>query len=121
MREITAKELVKAFEGQLVNIEAPEHYGISIDMDKATIDYHVDNNELTFTAGNYNHGGISTVSIDVEDSIASIEIDDDEEEPAFTITFAGYMPNIVITRFKTIEELEADRKKRQRKNFEVLK
>lgn len=114
MREVTARELMEAFEGKLVNIEAPEHYGISIDMDKATIDYHEDSNELTFTAGNYNHGGISTISIDVEDSIASIQVDDDEDEPVFVISFNGYMSNIVVTRFKTIEELEADRKKRQR-------
>lgn len=121
MRKVTAKELMEAFEGQLVNIEAPEHYGISIDMDKASIDYHEDNDEITFTVGNYNHGGIGSISINVEDSIESIQVDDEEEEPAFTITFAGYMPDIVVTRFKTIEELEADRKKRQRKNIDVVK
>lgn len=119
MREVTARELFEAFDGKLVNIEAPEHYGISIDMDKARIEYDEDDNELSFTAGNYNHGGISTISINVEDSIDSIEIDDEDDEPVFTITLSGYMSNIVITRFKTIEELEADRKRR--KNFNVVK
>ena len=116
MREITAKELFKAFEGQLVKIEAPEHYGISIDMDKASIDYHEDDNELSFTAGNYNHGGIGTVSIDVDECIESIQVDDDEDEPVYTITFTGYMPDIMITRFKSIEELEADHKQKMLKN-----
>lgn len=114
-REITAKELFKTFEDQLVTIESPEHYGISIDMDKAGIDYHEDSNELTFTAGNYNHGGISTVSIDVDECIESIQVDDDDNEPVFTITFTGYMPDIMITRFKTIEELEADHKQKMLK------
>ena len=65
MREVTAKELAVAFEGKLVKIESPEHYGISLDMEKACIDYNEDFNELTFTAGNYNHDGIGSVSIDV--------------------------------------------------------
>ena len=116
MREITAKELFEAFEGQLVKIEAPEHYAISIDMDKARIDYDEDANELDFTAGNYNHGGIGTVSIDVDECIESIQVDDDEDEPVYTITFTGYMPDIMITRFKSIEELETDHKQKMLKN-----
>lgn len=121
MREVTIKELVKAFEGKLVSIESPEHYGISIDMDKASIDYHEDTDELTFTAGNYNHGGIGSISIDVEDSIDIIEIDDVEDEPVFVITFTGYMSDIRITRFKSIEELEEERRQRKSKNFDVVK
>lgn len=121
MREVTVKELVKAFEGQLVNLEAPEHYGISIDMDKASIDYHEDSNEITFTAGDYNHGGIGTVSINVEDSIVSIEIDDEEDEPVYLISLNGYMADIVVTRFKTIEELEKEHRQKCRKNFDVVK
>ena len=116
MREITAKELFKAFEGQLVKVEAPEHYAISIDMDKASIDYHEDDNELSFTAGNYNHGGIGTVSVDVDECIESIQLDDKEDEPVYTITFTGYMPDIMITRFKSIEELEEERKQKRRIN-----
>lgn len=116
MREVTVQELVKAFEGQLVQVETPEHYGISIDMDKASIDYHEDNDEITFTAGNYNHGGIGSISINVEDSISSIEIDDEEDEPVFVISFNGYMSDIVVTRFKTLEELEDERKQKRRKN-----
>ena len=118
MREITAKELFEAFEGQLVKIEAPEHYAISIDMDKARIDYDKDANELSFTAGNYNHDGIGTVSVDVDECIESIQVDDDEDEPepVYTITFTGYMPDIMITRFKSIEELEADHKQKMLKN-----
>ena len=116
MREITAKELFEAFDGQLVNIEAPGHYGVSIDMDKASIDYHEDNNELSFTAGNYNHDGIGTVSVDVDECIESIQLDDNEDEPVYTITFTGYMPDIMITRFKSIDELEADHKQKMLKN-----
>lgn len=113
MREVTVQELVKAFEGQLVNIEAYEHYGISIDMEKACIDYHEDLNELTFTAGNYNHDGIGTVCINVDDSVDCIEIDDDEDEPFFVITFTGYMSDMTISRWKSLEELEEERRQRK--------
>lgn len=121
MKEVTVKEFMEAFEGQLVNIEAYEHYGISIDMDKASIYYHEDSNELTFTAGNYNHDGIGTVSINVEDCIESIEIDEEEEEPVFVISFVGYMSNITVTKFKTAEELKEEHLQRKRKNLSVVK
>lgn len=113
MREVTVKELVKAFEGKLVTIESPEHYGISIDMDKASIEYDEDTNELTFTAGNYNHGGIGSISIDVEDSIDIIEIDDDEDEPVFVISFTGYMSDVTIRRWKSLEELHEEHRQRK--------
>ena len=102
MKEVTAKELAVAFEGQLVNIEAHEHYGVSIDMDKARIEYDEECNELSFTAGNYNYDGIGTVSIDVDDCIESIEIDEEKDDPVFIISFTGYMSDIAITRFQTI-------------------
>ena len=113
MREVTAKELAVAFEGKLVKIESPEHYGISLDMEKACIDYNEDFNELIFTAGNYNHDGIGSVSIDVADSIDIIEVDDDEDEPVFVITFTGYMSDVTITRWKSLEELEEERRQRK--------
>lgn len=117
MREVTAKELAVAFEDKLVKIESPEHYGISIEMDKASIEYDEDTDELTFTAGNYNHDGIGSISIDVVDSIDIIEIDDEEDEPVFVISFTGYMSDIRITRFKSIEELEEERKQRKSKKI----
>ena len=120
MREVTVKELVDAFKDKLVTIESPEHYGISIDMDKASIEYDEDTNELTFTAGNYNHDGIGSISIDVADSIDIIQIDDEEDEPVFIISFTGYMSDIRITRFKSIEELE-EGKERKKKNFDIVK
>ena len=113
MREVTAKELAVAFEDKLVKIESPEHYGISFDMEKACIDYHEDLNELTFTAGNYNHDGIGSVCINVDDSVDCIEIDDEEDEPVFIITFTGYMSDVTITRWKSLEELQEERRQRK--------
>lgn len=113
MKEVTAKELAVAFEGKLVKIESPEHYGISIDMEKACIDYNEDLNELTFTAGNYNHDGIGSISIDVADSVDIIEVDDEEDEPVFVISFTGYMSDVTITRWKSLEELKEEHRRRK--------
>ena len=113
MREVTAKELAVAFEGKLVKIDSPEHYGISFDMEKACIDYNEDLNELTFTAGNYNPDGIGSVSINVNDSVDLIEVDDEEDEPVFVITFTGYMSDVTITRWKSLEELQEEHRQRK--------
>lgn len=113
MREVTVKELVEAFEGKLVSIESPEHYGISIEMDKASIEYDEDTDELTFTAGNYNHDGIGSISIDVADSVDIIEVDDEEDEPVFVISFTGYMSDVTITRWKSLEELQEEHRQRK--------
>lgn len=113
MREVTAKELAVAFEGKLVKIESPEHYGISLDMEKACIDYNEDLNELTFTAGNYNHDGIGSICINIADSVDLIEIDDEEDEPVFVITFTGYMSDVTIRRWKSLEELREEHRRRE--------
>lgn len=113
MKEVTAKELAVAFEDKLVKIDSPEHYGISLDMEKACIDYNEDLNELTFTAGNYNHDGIGSVLINIADSVDIIEVDDEEDEPVFVITFIGYMSDVTITRWKSLEELHEEHRQRK--------
>lgn len=108
MKEVTVRELVETFGDCLVNVESPEHFAISIDMCKARIDsYDEDSDEIAFTAGNYNVDGIASIIINVKDSVDCIEMDDDDEnDPAFYIRLNGYMPDIVITKFKTIEEIK---------------
>ena len=52
----------------------------------------------------------------LENCIESIETDDDEDEPFFVISFIGYMSNITVIRFKSLEELEEERKQKMLKN-----
>lgn len=112
MREVTAKEFYEAFEDKLVKVEAPEHYGISIDMDKAKIEYYEDSHEISFTAGNYDTDGIGTVTLNLDDAIDCIEVDDKENEPVYYISFVGYMADIVVTLYKSYEEIKAEQKKK---------
>lgn len=106
MREITVKELVAAFEGELVNIMSVDNYGITIDMSKTRIEYSEEDNELSFTVGNFNYDGVGSVTFKVDESIDSIK----EEDGVYTISFCGsdHMADVTVTKFKTIEELEKE-------------
>lgn len=120
MREITVKEFVSAFEGQLVELSQEDEYGFgfSFEMSKAHMDYYEDDDELTFYVGNYNTNGTGSFSIsNVEENIESIV----EDDGAYTISFAHNISDIVVTRFKSMEELEQERKQKKRGNFAVVK
>ena len=41
-REVSMKELVQAFKGKYVNVSSTDHYGISIEMTRGTIEYEDD-------------------------------------------------------------------------------
>lgn len=106
-KEITAKELSKIFEGKTVNIVPMDYYGISIEFSKARIEYDEANGELSFTAGNFNHDGIASISIE-ENNIKSIV----EENGEYVISFIQYMANITVSEFKSLAELEKEHAER---------
>lgn len=98
MREVTVKEFVKAFEGDILEINANDTYGMYIQMSKARLEYDETMGELSFTAGNYNStDGIGSVTYDVN-IIESIMLDEDTGE--YTISFTEYMPDITIKKFE---------------------
>lgn len=106
-REITAKELSKIFEGKTVNVIPTDYYGISIEFSKARIEYDEANCELSFTAGNFNHDGIASISIE-EDNIKSIV----EENGEYVISFMQHMADITVSEFKSLAELEKEHAER---------
>lgn len=113
MREATVQELVRAFEGTLVEVSPTDCYGISFELSKARVDYEEESDELSFTVGNYNNDGIGTVSIKVEDSVESIECD--ETTGDFVIVFASNIPDVTVSKFRTLEELENEHEQKQAK------
>lgn len=97
MREVTVKEFVEALKGEVLEINADDSYGVTVQMSKARISYDEDMNEMTFTAGNYNSAdGIGSVSYNGE-IIASIVLDEGTGE--YTMSFTEYMPDITIKKF----------------------
>lgn len=98
MREVTVKEFLKALEGEILEINAEDIYGVTIQMSKARMTYDEIMNDLTFTAGSYNSAdGIGSVTYDGE-IIESIMFDEDTDE--YTVSFTEHMPDITIKKFE---------------------
>ena len=112
LKEVTAKELVKAFEGKLVEVIQEDEYGngIFMDMQKAQIEYDEMDDRLIFTIGNNNTDGIGLFSIsNVSENTESIVRDDD----CYVIIFAHNISKMVVSRFKSLEDLEKERAERK--------
>ena len=112
MKEVTAQELAKAFEGVLVDVESVDYDGFAFEMSKGKIEYREEDEELVFLTGNRATDGFAAVFIK-EDWIESIEFDEESEE--YVISFEKDMPDIVVSRHKTLEELEQERAARSQK------
>lgn len=100
--EISIKELVQAFKNKYVNVSSVDHYGIAIEMTKATIEY--DNGlkpELWLVNRDSQNNVTGTVCFD-EDTIESIE----ECNSTYTISFSIGMADIDISENKTLEQLQ---------------
>lgn len=108
--EVTMKELATAFEGKNVNISPMDHYGISIEMHKATIEFEDDlRPELYFVSRDDEDKVTGSICID-EDSIESIEKYDNG---TYTINFTHNMTSVDISEYKTLEELQKERVEKQ--------
>ncbi|MBR5596642.1 MAG: hypothetical protein IKW30_04455 [Lachnospiraceae bacterium] len=110
MKEITARELATAFNGVLAEINTTDYYGITFEMSKARIEFSEEDGELSFTTGNYNYDGVGAVVVK-EDLIDTIE--HDEESDQYLISFTSDIPDIVVSRFKDLEELEKEHAERK--------
>lgn len=100
VREVTLKELVSALEGKYVNVSPSDHYGISINMQKATLELEEDDySELYLVSRDEEDRVTASICID-EDSIESIEKFGD----TYTINFSFCMTSIDISEHKTGEE-----------------
>lgn len=110
MREVTAKELVTAFEAVLVDVQPVDYIGITFEMTKANIDYREEDKQLVFVTGNHNTDGGAAVILN-ENWIDCIEFD--EEDNVYVISFVENMSDIEVFRHKSAEELELERAERK--------
>lgn len=104
-KEITMKELSQAFQSKYVNVSSMDHYGISIEMHKGTIEYE-DNlmPELYFVSRDDENRVTGSVCVS-EDAIESIE---EYDNGTYTIRFSIGMADIDISEYKPLEELRKD-------------
>lgn len=101
-KEVTIHELVAAFEGKHVEIIPNDHYGISITMTRAAIEYEDDKSELWFVERDSENKVTNSICID-EKSIESIEAYGDG---SYTLNFSLCMTSVSISEYKTLEGIK---------------
>lgn len=109
-REVSLKELAQVFEGRYVNVSPVDHYGVSIEMVRGTVEY--ENNlkpELWLVSRDSKNNVTGSVTID-EDVIESIE----EFNGTYTISFSIGMADIDISEYKSFEQLQKGRDEKQK-------
>lgn len=95
VKEVTVKELIVAFEGKHVNISPMDHYGISINMRRATLKLEDEKPELWLVSRDEENRVTASICID-EDSIESIE---EYEDGRYVIHFSLNMTSIDISEY----------------------
>lgn len=101
-REVTVKELVAAFKGKYINVSPMDHYGISIEIHKGTIEFEDDlKPELYLVSRDSEDNVTGSICID-EDSIESIE----KYDGTYTINFAFCMTSVDISDYRTVEGIK---------------
>lgn len=113
-REATLHELVAAFEGKHVDISPSDHYGISISMKNATIEFEDDESELYLVSRDNENRVTGLICID-ENSVDYIEKFDNG---TYTVNFSLFMTSIDISEYKSFEQMK---KECARKNLKVVK
>lgn len=103
-REVSMKELAQAFEGKFINVSSTDHYGISIEMTRGTIEYEDDlKPELWLVSRDSENNVTGSVTFD-EDVIEAIE----ESKRTYTISFTVGMADIDISEYKSLEQLQKE-------------
>ncbi|MCM1160630.1 MAG: hypothetical protein NC412_05335 [Roseburia sp.] len=109
-REVTIQELATAFEGKYVNVSSVDHYGLSIEMHRGTVEYEDDlGPELYLVSRDKDNNVTGSICIS-EDSIESIEEDNGE----YTIRFSLNMADIEISEYKSLEQLQKEHDEKQK-------
>lgn len=102
--EVTVKELVSAFKGRYANISPSDHYGISIDMQYATLELKEnEHTELYFVTRDIKNRVITSICID-EDSIENIEKSGD----TYTIHFSFCMTSVEIVKVEIVDLIDEE-------------
>lgn len=103
-KEATIQELVSIFEGKHVDVSPSDHYGISISIKNATLEFEDDESELYLVSRDSENRVTGSICI-AEDSIDSIERYDDG---TYTVNFTLDMTGIDISEYKSFEQMEKE-------------
>lgn len=110
IREVSMKELAQAFKGKFINVSSTDHYGITIEMTRGTIEYEDDlKPELWLVSRDGENNVTGSVTFD-EDVIEAIE----ESNGTYTISFNIGMADIDISAYKSLEQLQKEHDEKQK-------
>lgn len=97
MKTVTVEEFVKAVTGSLVNVESVDHYGISLNITCAKVEYEPEFDELTFVAVDRETGkSASRTSYCVGECIMGISYNEKYQE--YMIEFVGKAPDMIVKK-----------------------
>lgn len=110
---ITMQELAARFKGKYVDIESSEHYKVSIELQRGTVELSDLGDELYFVSRDYKN--IVTGSMCVaEDAILSIT---EEEDGSYFIDFLLDMAGVYVSECKIAEQLEKAYAEKEKENL----
>lgn len=104
-KTVSMRELAQAFSRKYVSISPVDHYGVSIEMTRGTIEYEDDlKPELWLVSRDSENNVTGSVTLD-EDVIEAIE----ESNGTYTISFTIAMADINVSEYKSLEQLQKER------------
>lgn len=108
-KTVSMRELAQAFSRKYVSISPVDHYGVSIEITRGTVEYEDDlKPELWLVSRDSENNVTGTVTFD-EDTIEAIE----ESNGTYTISFTVAMADIDISEYKSLEQLQKEHDEKQ--------
>lgn len=114
-KTVTMKELAEIFSGKYVSVASSDHYGVSTEMTRGTLEYENDlKPELWLVSRDNQNNVTGSVTFD-EDVIEAIE----ESNGTYTISFTVGMADIDVSEYKSLEQLHKEHDEKQKAWFKI--
>lgn len=99
MKTVTVKDFMEAVAGNFISVESTDHYGISLDIPCAKVEYEPDFDELAFVAVDRETGkSASRTTYSVGECVMGIFYNDKYQE--YMIEFVGNVPGLIVKRIR---------------------
>lgn len=97
MKTVTIKEFVEVAKENFVSVESTDHYGISLDIPYAKVEYEPEFDELVFVAVDRETGkSESRTTYSVGECVLEIFYNDKYQE--YMIKFVGKVPDLIVKK-----------------------
>lgn len=97
MKTVTVKEFMEAVAGNFISVESRDHYGISLDIPCAKVEYEPEFDELGFVAVD-NETGKRTSRTTYSVGECAMEIFYNDKYQEYIIEFVGKVPDLIVKK-----------------------